>query len=61
MIVKKAIGREERMKRLLILGASGHIGGYLFRQFREDGMVRARHRSAAARNKGCCSIRWRRG
>ena len=25
------------MKRLLILGASGHIGGYLFRQFREDG------------------------
>ena len=37
MIVKKAIGREERMKRLLILGASGHIGGYLFRQFREDG------------------------
>lgn len=25
------------MKRLLILGASGHIGGYLFRQFWEDG------------------------
>ena len=27
------------MKRLLILGASGHIGGYLFRQFREDGFT----------------------
>lgn len=37
MIVKKAIGREGKMKRLLILGASGHIGGYLFRQFWEDG------------------------
>lgn len=37
MIVKKAIGREGKMKCLLILGASGHIGGYLFRQFWEDG------------------------
>ena len=27
------------MKRLLILGASGHIGGYLFRQFWEDGFT----------------------